>query len=209
MADMSQNLSYSAGSRRVWDGVFVETFSARGPVAITPTQHKDDRGSLSETYSRSRFAELGVDVDFVQDNQTFSVEAGTIRGLHFQVPPKDQGKLVRVLRGAILDVVVDIRQGSPVFGLPIAVELSSDNRRQLYVPPGFAHGFCTLTPDAEVLYRMTQYYAPEADRGLAFDDPELGIEWPVQLSTAILSDKDRQHPRLRDLPPYFRFEPGQ
>lgn len=198
-----------APSRRVKDGVIVEIFAPPGLLAIVPSLHQDARGFLSETYSRRRFGDLGVDIDFVQDNQTFSAAKGTIRGLHFQIPPHDQGKLVRVLRGAVLDVVVDIRHGSPAFGRPIAVELSAENWRQLYVPPGFAHGFCTLTPDAEVLYRMTQYYAPEADKGLAFDDPALEIEWPVELSAAILSEKDRRHPRLRDLPAYFQFEPVQ
>jgi dTDP-4-dehydrorhamnose 3,5-epimerase len=196
-------------SRRIKDGVVVESFPAPGLLAIVPSLHRDSRGFLSETYNRRRFIDLGVDIEFIQDNHTFSVARGTIRGLHFQIPPHDQGKLVRVLRGAVLDVVVDIRHGSPAFGRPIAVELSADNWRQLYVPPGFAHGFCTLTPEAEVLYRMTQYYAPEADTGLAFDDPALGIEWPVELSAAILSDKDRRHPRLRDLPLYFQFEPGK
>ena len=180
-----------------------------GLFALTPSKHGDARGFLSETYSRRRFGELGIDVDFVQDNHTFSAAKGTIRGLHFQAPPHEQGKLVRVVRGAVLDVVVDIRHGSPAFGRPIAVELSAENWRQLYVPPGFAHGFCTLTPDAEVLYRMTQYYAAEADRGLAFDDPDLAIDWPVEPAAPILSDKDRRHPRLRDLPAYFRFEAAQ
>jgi dTDP-4-dehydrorhamnose 3,5-epimerase len=184
-------------------------FPAPGLVAFAPARHQDARGFLSETYSRRRFGELGIDVDFVQDNHTFSTAEGTIRGLHFQTPPHAQGKLVRVLRGAILDVVVDIRHGSPAFGRPIAVELSADNWRQLYVPPGFAHGFCTLAPDSEVLYRMTQYYAPEADKGLAFDDPALGIAWPVAASAAILSDKDKRHPRLEDLPAYFHFGEAQ
>jgi dTDP-4-dehydrorhamnose 3,5-epimerase len=189
------------------EGVVVETFAAPGLIALTPPRHGDDRGYLSETYSLRRFAEAGVDVDFVQDNHTFSAAKGTIRGLHFQAPPHEQGKLVRVVRGAIVDVVVDIRRGSPAFGRAIAVELSAENWRQLYVPPGFAHGFCTLTPDAEVLYRMTKYYAADADRGLAFDDPDLAIRWPVEPSDAILSEKDRRHPRLRDLPAYFSYEP--
>ncbi len=110
--------------------------------------------------------------------------------------------------GAVLDVVVDIRHGSPAFAQPVAVELSASNRRQLYVPPGFAHGFCTLEPDTEVLYRMTAYYAPEADRGIAWDDPDLGIAWPVEPARAVLSDKDRRHPRLRDLDTIFRYEPS-
>ena len=195
-------------ARRVVEGVVVETFAAPGLIALTPAKHGDARGFLSETYSRARFREIGIDIDFVQDNHTFSAGKGTIRGLHFQVPPHEQGKLVRVLRGAIVDVVVDIRSGSPAFGRATAIELSAQNWTQLYVPPGFAHGFCTLTLDTEVLYRMTKSYAADADRGLAFDDPDLAIRWPVEASAAILSDKDRRHPRLRDLPTYFSFEAG-
>jgi len=194
---------------RLVGGVTVETFAAPGLVAVTPPKHGDARGFLSETYSLERFARLGIDIGFVQDNHTWSAAKGTIRGLHFQIPPHAQGKLVRVVRGAILDVVVDIRHGSPAFGIATAVELSADNWRQLYIPPGFAHGFCTLGDDAEVLYRMTTYYAPEADRGLAFDDPALGITWPVDPGTAILSDKDRKHPRLADLPHHFSYEAPQ
>ncbi|MCB1498636.1 MAG: dTDP-4-dehydrorhamnose 3,5-epimerase [Bauldia sp.] len=192
---------------RLVEGVTVETFAAPGLVAVTPPKHGDARGFLSETYGLERFARLGINTPFVQDNHTFSAAKGTIRGLHFQIPPHAQGKLVRVVRGAILDVVVDIRHGSPTFGMATAVTLSADNWRQFYVPPGFAHGFCTLTDNAEVLYRMTTYYAPEADRGLAFDDPALGIAWPVEPEKAILSDKDRNHPRLGDLPAYFGDEP--
>jgi len=203
MADTSGLIAH--GLPRAGGGGDVQTFAAPGLVAIVPPRHGDARGFLSETYSRRRFGGFGVDIDFVQDNHTYSAAKGTIRGLHFQIPPHGQGKLVRVLRGAIVDVVVDIRHGSPAFGQPIAVELSAENWRQLYVPPGFAHGFCTLTPDAEVLYRMTQYYAPEADRGLAFDDPALAIAWPVEPAAAIVSEKDRGHPRLAQLPPYFRF----
>lgn len=195
----------ATGRRGSGEGSGTMTFPAPGLVALAPSRHQDPRGFLSETYSRRRFGELGIDIDFVQDNHTWSAARGTIRGLHFQIPPHAQGKLVRVLRGAILDVVVDLRHGSPAFGQPIAVELSAENWRQLYVPPGFAHGFCTLTPDSEVLYRMTAYYAPEADRGLAFDDPALGIAWPVEASAAILSEKDKRHPRLGDLPAYFHF----
>jgi dTDP-4-dehydrorhamnose 3,5-epimerase len=193
--------------QRVAEGVTLETFAAPGLLALTPQKHRDARGYLSETYSRRRFAALGIDIDFVQDNHTYSAERGTIRGLHFQAPPAAQGKLVRAVRGAVLDVVVDLRHGSPGFGRSFGIELSAENWRQLYVPAGFAHGFCTLTPDAEVLYRMTSYYAPEADRGLAFDDPDLAIRWPVPVADAILSEKDRRHPRLRDLPAYFRYEP--
>jgi len=188
------------------EGVQVEAFAPPGLVAVTPRKFGDARGFLSETWSRRRFAACGIDVDFVQDNHSHSAPAGTIRGLHFQVPPHHQGKLVRVVRGAVLDVVVDLRRGSPAFGRPVAVELSAENWRQLYVPPGFAHGFCTLLPDTEVVYRMTSYYAPEADRGIAFDDPDLAIEWPVEPAAAVLSDKDRRHPRLRDLGPIFSLQ---
>jgi len=207
MADPDPAVGGGVTARRIVGGILVEAFAAPGLLALTPAKHEDGRGFLSETYSRRRFREIGIDVDFVQENHTFSAAKGTIRGLHFQTPPQEQGKLVRAVTGAVLDLVVDLRHGSPAFGQPIAVELSADNRRQLYVPPGFAHGFCTLTANVEVLYRMTQYYAADADRGLAFDDPELGIDWPVDPGSAILSDKDRKHPRLRDLPVYFSFEP--
>ena len=209
MAEPARPVTGIAPSRRMVEGVLVETFAAPGLVALVPAKHGDARGFLSETYSRQRFRDLGVDIEFVQDNHTVSAEKGTIRGLHFQIPPHEQGKLIRVVRGAVLDGVVDLRHGSPAFGQAIGIELSSENWRQLYVPPGFAHGFCTLTQNAEVLYRMTQYYASSADRGLAFDDPELAIDWPVEPTLAILSDRDRRHPRLGDLPVHFRFEPAR
>jgi len=186
--------------------VTVARYAAPGLVALTPAKYGDHRGFLSETYGRARFGACGVDVDFVQDNQSYSAAAGTIRGLHFQVPPHEQGKLVRVVRGAVIDVVVDIRHGSPTFGQATAVELSAENWRQFYVPPGFAHGFCTLMPDTEVLYRLTQYYSPSAESGLAFDDPDLAITWAVALEEAVVSDKDRKNPRLRDLAALFRYE---
>jgi len=189
------------------EGVTVETFAAPGLVAVTPPKYGDARGFLSETYSLERFARLGINTRFVQDNHTHSAASGTIRGLHFQIPPHAQGKLVRVVRGAVLDVVVDIRHGSPAFGTATAVTLSAENWRQLYVPPGFAHGFCTIADNTEVLYRMTTYYAPASDRGLAFDDPALGIAWPIEAGEAILSEKDRKHPRLKDLPAHFGYEP--
>jgi len=194
-----------AVARREVEGTVVETFAAPGLVAVTPRRLGDARGFFSETWSRRRYAALGIDVDFVQDNHSYSATPGTIRGLHFQIPPDAQGKLVRVLRGAVLDVVVDIRHGSPAYGRPVAVELSAQNWRQLYVPPGFAHAFCTLVPDTEIIYRVTDYYAPQSDRGLAFDDPDLGIAWPVEPGAAVLSDKDRTHPRLRDLDAFFRY----
>ena len=170
---------------------------------VTPKKHGDPRGFFSETWSRKAFAEAGLDLDFVQDNQSLSAPVGTLRGLHFQSPPFAQDKLVRVTRGRILDVAVDIRASSPTFGKHVAVELSAENWRQLLVPIGFAHGFVTLEPDTEVLYKVTAPYAPENDHGLAFDDPALGIDWRLPLSGLTLSDKDRKHPRLTEMLRYF------
>lgn len=183
----------------------VETTAIEAVKIVTPKRHGDARGFFMETWSRRGFAAAGIDVDFVQDNHSLSVETGVIRGLHFQIEPSPQGKLVRVVRGSILDVAVDIRVGSPTYGKHVAVELSADNGQQLWVPPGFAHGFCTLEPNTEVVYKVTGYYDPAADKGLAFDDPALGIAWPVGPTAAIVSDKDRRHPALADLPAYFRF----
>jgi dTDP-4-dehydrorhamnose 3,5-epimerase len=163
----------------------------------------DDRGFFSDVYNRKRFSEAGLGMEFVQDNHSWSAKPGTIRGLHFQSIPFAQDKLVRVARGRILDVAVDIRRSSPTFGRHVAVELSADNWRQLFVPIGFAHGFCTLEPDTEVLYKVSSDYAPKHDHGIAWDDPDLAIRWPVDPEQAILSDKDRRHPALAGLPVYF------
>lgn len=170
---------------------------------ITPKKFGDHRGFFSETWSRNAFAEAGLDLDFVQDNQSLSAPVGTLRGLHFQSAPFAQDKLVRVTRGRILDVAVDIRASSLSFGKHVAVELSAENWRQLLVPIGFAHGFVTLEPDTEVIYKVTALYAPENDHGLAFDDPALGIDWRLPLSGLTLSDKDRKHPRLAEMLRYF------
>ena len=166
---------------------------------LEPAISRDARGFFSEVFNQRRLAEQGIEATFVQDNHSLSVERGVVRGLHFQAPPHAQGKLVRVTRGAILDVAVDIRRGSPTFGQHVAVELSAENWRQLWVPPGFAHGFCTLTANTEVLYKVTDYYAPESESGLAWNDPALAIGWPVRAGEAILSDKDRAYPPLAEL----------
>ncbi|WP_377845423.1 dTDP-4-dehydrorhamnose 3,5-epimerase [Bosea sp. UC22_33] len=166
---------------------------------VTPKKFGDHRGFFSETWSRKAFTDAGLDLDFVQDNQSLSAPVGTLRGLHFQSPPFAQDKLVRVTRGRILDVAVDIRSSSPTFGKHVAVELSAENWKQLLVPVGFAHGFVTLEPDTEVIYKVTAPYAPQNDHGLAFDDPALGIDWRLPLSGLTLSDKDRKHPRLAEM----------
>jgi len=173
---------------------------------VIPRVHRDDRGFFSETYSRQRMAAEGVPAEFVQDNHAFSVNPGTLRGLHFQVAPHAQGKLVRVTRGAVFDVAVDIRVGSPTFGQHVSEVLSAENWRQIWIPRGFAHGYCTLEPDTEVIYKVDEYYEPASDRGLRWDDPTLGIEWPVDRAAITISDKDRRQPYLRELAPAFVYE---
>jgi dTDP-4-dehydrorhamnose 3,5-epimerase len=170
---------------------------------VRPLVIADARGFFSETYKRNEFEAAGIVLDFVQENHSLSRQAGTVRGLHFQAPPDAQDKLVRVVRGRIFDVAVDIRRSSPTFGRHVAVELSADDMHQLLVPKGFAHGFCTLEPDTAVVYKVTSYYSRENDYGILWNDPALGIEWPLDESAAQLSDKDRVHPRLGDLPAFF------
>ena len=194
----------TAADESVAAGNFVATrFAVPGPVLVTPRRFGDHRGFFLETYSARDFADLGIADVFVQDNHSLSATAGTVRGMHFQLAPHAQAKLVRVLRGAILDVVVDIRRNSATFGRHVAVELSAENVQQLYVPVGFAHGFCTLQPDTEVAYKVTDTYAPDCDRGIAWDDPDLALPWPFEPGDVQLSDKDRRAPRLRDLPTAF------
>ena len=185
--------------------MFVERLKIREVVAIKPPRYEDERGFFSETYSRRALADAGIKTEFVQDNHSLSVPQGTLRGLHFQAPPAAQAKLVRVVRGMILDVAVDIRVGSPSFGQHVCCELSAREWNQIYIPEGFAHGFCTLEPDTEVIYKVSDYYAPELDRGLLWNDPALEIDWPI--SDPLLSEKDRSHPLLRDLPQYFTYKP--
>lgn len=176
-----------------------------GLILVEPRKFGDHRGFFSETYNRRRLAEQGFDLEFVQDNHSLSAERGVVRGLHFQSPPHAQDKLVRVVRGAVLDVVVDLRKGSPSFGDHAAVELSAENWRQLLVPKGFAHGFVTLEPETEMIYKVTDYYAPEHDHGILWNDPDLGIDWPVAAEAARLSDKDRAQPRLAGIESPFIF----
>ncbi|WP_230410820.1 MULTISPECIES: dTDP-4-dehydrorhamnose 3,5-epimerase [Roseomonas] len=174
-----------------------------GPLLISVRRFADARGVFTEAYSRRDFAAIGIPDEFVQDNQSMSVATGTVRGLHFQIAPHAQGKLVRVLRGRVLDVAVDLRAASPSFGQHVAAELSAANGLMMWVPPGFAHGFVTREPETEVAYKVTALYAPDCDRSLAWDDPSLGIDWGLDPAEAVLSDKDRRAPRLADLSPAF------
>lgn len=162
---------------------------------IEPTVHGDHRGYFMESYNKARFEAAGLHFDLIQDNHSLSSEVGIVRGLHFQRAPKAQTKIVRVLTGAIYDVAVDLRPGSPTFGEWVGVHLTEENKRQLVVPKGFAHGFCTTAPYTQVLYKVDEYYSPEHDGGIRWNDPELGIDWPVE--QPILSDKDRNQPSFR------------
>lgn len=177
----------------------ITTYEVEGVALITPKKFGDNRGYFMEAFKDAWFRESVADVTFVQDNQSLSAQVGTIRGLHYQKAPCGQGKLVRCLRGAIFDVAVDIRPESSTFGQWVGETLTPDNARQLWIPEGFAHGFCTLEPDTEVLYKVTSPYSPTHDAGVAFDDPEIGIEWPIDLAAAVLSDKDKVQPKLSSL----------
>lgn len=178
-------------------------FAVEGPVMIAPRRFGDHRGFFMETYAAGAFAELGLADIYVQDNHSLSALAGTVRGIHFQAPPHAQAKLVRVLKGAIIDIAVDLRRSSATYGQYVAVELSADNAHQLYVPPGFGHGFCTTAPDTEVAYKVTDLYAPACDRNLLWNDPDLALPWPVTPEAAQLSEKDRKAPLFRDFQSCF------
>lgn len=158
----------------------------------------DNRGFFTETWTKKKFEDAGLKFDFTQDNQSLSAEAGVLRGMHYQLAPYSQTKIVRVVTGVVEDMLVDIRKGSPTFGQWEGYILSEYNHRQLLVPKGFAHGFVTLTPNVNFAYKVDGYYAPEADRGIAFDDPNVGIQWPIDIDRAILSEKDKKHPLLKD-----------
>jgi dTDP-4-dehydrorhamnose 3,5-epimerase len=173
---------------------------------LTPKKFGDHRGFFSEVWNERTLNDAGLNLRFVQDNHALSAEIGTLRGLHYQLDPAAQGKLVRVVRGAVLDVAVDIRVGSPTFGQHVAVELSADNWRQLWVPRGFAHGYCTLQPNTELVYKVTDYYSPDHDCGIFWNDPAIAINWPVAPDKAILSEKDTVLPRLQDQTRLFDVE---
>lgn len=170
---------------------------------LIPRRFADPRGVFCETYNQRTFQKLGFSLNFVQDNHSISTEAGTVRGLHFQAPPFAQDKLIRVTRGRVLDVAVDIRRNSPTFGRHVAVEISSENWKQVLVPIGFAHGFVTLEPNTEVIYKVTSFYSPQHDRGIFWADEDLAINWGITASQARLSDKDSRLPRFKDLAELF------
>lgn len=178
----------------------IEKLAIPEVLLLTPQQFADQRGVFVETWNAGRYADLGIPGPFIQDNQSTSTRRGTIRGLHMQVSPNVQGKLVRCLRGSIWDVAVDVRPGSETFGQHVAAELSAANWCQLWIPGGFLHGFCTLEPDTEVTYKVTAPYDPGAERGIIWDDPTLALPWPVSAGHAVLSDKDVILPRMADFP---------
>ena len=172
-------------------------------ILIEPTVFVDKRGFFMESYKYSEFARFGIKEKFVQDNHSRSTR-GVLRGLHYQKAPKAQAKLVRVTRGEVFDVAVDIRRGSPTYGRWVGVLLSEENKKMLYVPVGFAHGFCVLSEEAEVLYKTTEEYAPEYERGIIWNDPDIGIKWPIE--EPILSPKDAALPNLKDADNDFQYE---
>ncbi|WP_168174477.1 dTDP-4-dehydrorhamnose 3,5-epimerase [Thioclava sp. F1Mire-8] len=178
-----------------------------GVLVITPKRFGDHRGFFSESYSAKRFAEAGIEIDFVQDNHSVSQAVGTVRGLHFQAPPHAQAKLVRCGRGRLWDVAVDIRKGSPTYGQWFGTELSFENGKQLLIPAGFAHGFVTLEPGTEIVYKCSDYYAPECEGAIRWDDPDLGIDWPLSAGIEpVLSGKDAEAPLSSALNSPFTWE---
>jgi dTDP-4-dehydrorhamnose 3,5-epimerase len=174
----------------------VRPLGLEGVLEILPRKFGDDRGFFSETYNAERMAEAGITLQFVQDNHSFSAAKGVLRGLHFQLPPRAQDKIVRVVKGSIFDVVVDIRKSSPTFGKWVSLEISAKKWNQILIPRGYAHGLVTLEENTEIIYKVTDLYSPEHDRSLRFDDPTLGIEWPFEPVAMQLSDKDRNAPYL-------------
>jgi dTDP-4-dehydrorhamnose 3,5-epimerase len=189
--------------------MLVQPTEIEGVAVVTPRRHGDARGWFSETWSRAALAAAGLDLDFVQDNHSLSRDAGTVRGLHCQRPPHAQAKLVRVATGRILDVAVDVRRGSPSFGKWVGVELSAEDGRQLLIPAGFLHGFVTREPDTQVLYKCSDGYAPDCQSGVAWDDPDLAVDWGLAPDQAVLSDKDRAAPRFADWESPFEWGDAQ
>lgn len=186
--------------------ILIEQLEIPDVALISTDRHGDNRGFFSETYNKKEFERAGLYIDFVQDNHTKSLRKGTLRGLHFQIEPFAQAKLVRVAHGSIFDVAVDLRVGSVTYGRHISAIISAENWNQILIPVGFAHGLITLEPNTEVLYKVSSVYSADHDKGLLWNDPALGIQWPVSAAEVILSEKDKRQPKLEDLPAYFRFE---
>jgi len=186
--------------------VKIEDTALPGVKILTPARFGDERGFFSESWNRKTLAGQGIDIDFVQDNHSLSAAVGTVRGLHFQSPPHAQAKLVRCGRGRLFDVAVDIRRGSPTYGRWVGVELSFENARQLLVPEGFLHGFVTREPDTEIIYKCSDYYAPDCDGAVRFDDPDIGIDWGIDPASAVTSAKDAAAPLLSEFETPFVYE---
>lgn len=186
--------------------MLIERTALPGVLVLTPRRFTDERGYFCETYNRDALRAHGLDVEFVQDNHSMSNRAGTVRGLHFQAPPRAQAKLVRCGRGRLMDVTVDIRNGSPTYGRWVGLELTAENGRQLFIPEGFAHGFVTREPETEIFYKCSDTYAPEAEGVIRFDDPTIGINWGLDGRAPILSDKDAAAPGFDGFHSPFRFE---
>jgi dTDP-4-dehydrorhamnose 3,5-epimerase len=178
--------------------MIVEPTAIADVLSVTPARFLDGRGFFSETWNERRFSEAGIKGRFVQDNHVVSADRGVVRGLHLQIGANAQGKLIRVVHGSVWDVAVDIRGGSPTYGRHVGVVLSADNWQQLWIPAGLLHGYCTLEPDTEVIYKVTAPWDRAAERGVIWNDPELAIPWPVAPDEAVLSDKDRILPRLAE-----------
>jgi len=193
-------LAWKPGRQRVeYAPVHMTSLTLADVKLLSPKKHGDRRGLFSEVYNKRALAAAGLRIEFVQDNHSFSTERATVRGLHFQPPPVSQHKLVRVVRGSVFDVAVDLRRHSTTYGSHTSVVLSAEAWNQILVPVGFAHGFMTLEPDTEVVYKVSNYYSPEHDRGLLWNDPGLGIRWPLPEKDAVLSGKDQRHPRLAEI----------
>jgi dTDP-4-dehydrorhamnose 3,5-epimerase len=184
----------------------VEQTALEGVLILTPKRFGDPRGFFSESWNAKRQSDAGINIDFVQDNHSMSTQVGTVRGLHFQAPPHAQAKLVRCGRGCLFDVAVDIRRGSPTFGQWVGQELSFENGKQLLIPAGFLHGFVTRQPDTEIIYKCSDYYSPECDGAVRFDDPDIGVDWGLNEAEALLSDKDSAAPFLKNFDTPFTYE---
>jgi dTDP-4-dehydrorhamnose 3,5-epimerase len=184
----------------------VEKTALAGVLILTPARFGDNRGFFSESYNQARARDAGIETEFVQDNHSLSRQVGTARGIHFQSPPHAQAKLVRCGRGRLFDVAVDIRKGSPTYGKWVGVDLSFDNGKQLLIPAGFLHGFVTREPDTEIIYKCSDYYAPECDGAVRFDDPDLAIDWGIAAGSAVLSEKDAKAQLFADFNSPFTYD---